>query len=440
MANSNPTHVNIQVLPVGFGSYLNGILPPDVATACGAFSVSMRQVKKIKNVPVEKFAQVVANLETTKNLDLIGGTDIPVDTSLVSSAVDLIALGSGPNGTYTVSDFFGCMSGLPYAWSDIQNLITQIQTTSLSTIYGSLYTTIAAGPISSDPGDITAYNNAIQSLISNAEAEILNIYNSNIAAATLLNTLYDYAGTQLTIEQTARNTALSPVPYPGRDPNLSQYPTTIYSFVDTIPIYAEDTAPHMTAQTIEAIADWNTVGGQSIIGMLRQARNEARLSKAGIPLDNTISDELPESTTDALIANGTAPTTSNVGVTTSLGQFTFPSIPSLEAPPSPSGFFDPNIGYQVSASVTNTTSLGQLLNAVTPPVPQAGPVVVLGPGSPLDAGQADEPGSFAGSSYKNLIPPNLDTAFTSKVLSPAVLSVPEAIDQVITCNCDCWVN
>ena len=49
-------------------------------------------------------------------------------------------------------------------------------------------------------------------------------------------------------------------------------------------------------------------------------------------------------------------------------------------------------------------------------------------------------GSLAGTPYKNLIPPNLNTLFTSKTLSPASYPIQEAIDQVIHCNCDCWIG
>jgi hypothetical protein len=49
------------------------------------------------------------------------------------------------------------------------------------------------------------------------------------------------------------------------------------------------------------------------------------------------------------------------------------------------------------------------------------------------------PGSLAKSPYQTLIPPQLNTLFTSDVLLPAQYSVPEAIEQVIDCNCDCWL-
>ena len=415
---------------IKFGSYLDGILPSDIATAGGAFGASMNQVKKIQNVPIEKFAQVVANLETTKNLNLVGGTDIPVDVAAVQACTAAIALGSGIDGTYTMSDFFGCMSGLPYAWKDIQDLITQLQTTTLSTAYANILTEVNnAIP---DLGILQGYINA-------ANAAILAIKTANPVTANVLNTLYNNIGKQLTIEQTARNTAITPVPYPGRDVNLSQFPNTIISFVDSIPGYSEDTLPHMNAQTLEAISNWVTLGGQSMVGAMREARNKTRLASVGIPLDDVISDTLPAATTNALIANGTAPTTGS-GVTTANGTYTFPSIPSLSSQPTPAGYVDVTGTYKVSDETLATTSLGQLLDNNPPTIPQAGPIILLGTGSPLDTGQAVEPGSFAGSPYQDLVPPNLDTAYTSKILSPAVLTVPEAIDQVITCNCDCWVH
>ena len=422
---------NIQELPTGFGSYLEGILPPDVATACGAFGVSMRQIKKIRHVHIEKFAQVASNLETAKNLNLVGGTDVPVNAASTQAAAALVALGSGPNGTYTMSDFFGCMSGLPYAWAEIQTLITQLQTSTLTTIYANIYTEV---------NKVTPDLVVLQGYIDAANAEILAIKNANPIVSSVLNKLYNNAGTHLTIEQTARNAALTPVPYPGRDPNLSQYPGTIVSFTDSIPSYAEDTMPHMSAQTLEAISNWSTLGGQSIVGLMRQTRNKTRLASAGIPLDDVISDALPPTTVNALIANGTAPTTGS-GVTNPCGTtFTTPSVLSITDQPNPLGYLGDDDTYRVSSERINTSSLGQLLDNNCPPTPQAGPVVVLGLGSPLDTGQAVEPGSFAGSPYQALVPPNLATALTSKVLSPSVLSIPEAIDQVITCNCDCWVT
>ena len=46
--------VNLQTLSEGFGSYLDGILPSDIATAAGAFSATMQQVNNIRKIDIEK--------------------------------------------------------------------------------------------------------------------------------------------------------------------------------------------------------------------------------------------------------------------------------------------------------------------------------------------------------------------------------------------------
>ena len=61
-------------------------------------------------------------------------------------------------------------------------------------------------------------------------------------------------------------------------------------------------------------------------------------------------------------------------------------------------------------------------------------------GVPVDTGGPLVTGSIAKSPYQYLIPPQLNTLFTSDVLLPAQYSVVDAIEQVIDCNCDCWLQ
>lgn len=267
--------INLQVAAEGFGSYAAGILPADIATAAGAFGASMQQIKNILNIPIEKFAQVVSNVETTKGL-AVNGTSVPTDNTLVDAALPLVALGSGPSGTYTSSDFFGSMSGIPYDWKNIQRLILELQTPTLLAIYANLYTAVQGG--------ISA---TVQTYIDQANAEIAIIRSVHPGKSIELNTLWESIGTQLTIEQRTRNNSFYPLPNP-RDAHIALYPIIQYSFVDSIPKYAVNTLPGMYAQTIEAISDLDLIGGQSIVAMMRENRNEARLSEIGIPLDNNI--------------------------------------------------------------------------------------------------------------------------------------------------------
>lgn len=640
--------LNTAVLAQGFGAYLTDILPADIATACGAFSASMRQIRNIESVPVEKFAQIATNIETIKGLGQINGTDVPTNLRLSTDAARIIAIGSGPDGTFTTSDFFGSMSGLPYPWTDIQAAIQSLQTTKLSNIYNQLFLavtwekancTITTNPYyvnvqpyianasnpdypdvdpvnpyiqcgtgapttnptcqpridnlyytvtisaSSDGGGYgrgtapaptvalspnncgasvslqigtddtnagpqgggtfgrisqfainngsaymygTATNNTnnsppnqssgpyappvesvtvqapptatlavtvggtiatggvntagdtyysvgsssagtagwpspmnsvVQGYIDQANDEILTIKNNNPQSATKMNTLWDITGTQLTIEQRSRNIAMSPVPIP-QDIYLSQYPTGIMAFIDSMPSYSVNTLPHMYAQTIEAICDWKTVGGQSVVGMMRQERNQVRLLQGGVTLDNNMTGNISPKASKLLIANGTI-STANPGAGIPVDNATFTNPATLLqvdenneiVAPNPIGIYSTTLdAIVVPETFRNAGVLGTLPTLINDTIivepgddlnEKINPVVNYipsGPTVPLDTGKAGVSGSLAGSSYQNAIPTELKLAYIAGTLSPASFNVQEAIDEVIKCNCDCWID
>ena len=544
---TTPT-VNIQPSVQGFGGYLDGILPPDIATAAGAFSASMQQIKNISSIPIEKFAQVVTSIETTKGLN-VNGTSVPTDTTLASTGLALIALGNGPFGTYTMSNFLGCMSGLPYLGLNIRQYIQELETSTLYDIYENLYlavtweratatiqytydgistytttgvtltnpgggyatapivtvngatvtttigtddtqvfpsalitagnftvgktynivsvgstnftligadsntvgvsfiatgigtgtgtandiTTSTFGRITAlnftpgtsgsvpmisiaypPPGGTSFSNSNVQGYIDAANAEILAIQNNNQLLSEQLNTNWNYTGTQLTIEQRALDTGL-PVPVPP-DPidvvaDLAQFPTTQISFTDSVPQFALNTDPHMQAQSIEAIANICSPGGQSIVGMMREARNQTRLNEIGVPLSNNINDGLPGGDNKQLVANGSVANSAPA----TLAQVNCETGDEIN--PNPYGVYDPNNNDYY---VTNPNFGGSKLAPA------------------VDTGNSEVVGSFAGSLYTNLVPSNLNVLYTSNNLLPSTYTISEAIDDVIRCNCDCW--
>jgi len=503
-----PNNGTFQLPQPGFGAFLIGILPDDIAISTGAFSVSMQQINNIAGADIEKFAQVVFSIETTKGLNLVNGTDVPVDTALANAAFAALAKGSGPSGSYTMSDFFGAMSGLPYYWQEIYNNIIDIQTNELNTIYSSLYDLVSSVP---------SFNidSAVEALIDQANAEIARILANNQLKAANLNKIYNLVGTQLANEQEARYSVIYPVPSPTRDPKINPYPSTIINFVNSISELAQSTAPNMTAQTLEAITDLSTVGGQSVIALMRQERNQAKLQLAGITLDNTIPGELDPKLAQILSANGTV-ATGVKGIAVN-GVNCNPDNPTtiFTAPaclvnvsntnellsPMPYGYIDPNsqtflatrsateIGQQspileiLAAPSYGSCSLGPedngagpalcspgtgptigssiQLNSVINPfqtgvsllnnIPQplnctpivtvkGGARVSTGTGTPIDNGQSTALGSLGGSPDTNLVPININTTYTSSTLTPTSFTVSQAIEEVILCNCDCWVT
>ena len=579
----------IQQPSKGYGSYLTGIIPPDIAVAAGAFSAAMQQIQNIQEVQIEKFAQVVTNLETMVGLNTNSNSNnlVPTNLPLRTLGRPKIALGSGPQGSYTMSDFFGCMSGLPYngPLSNIYAKLNEVATRKLFNIYHETYLAVtyqrarmsisqpvynvliqpyiqpdpeaippivgqpriddwyytisfavdvtgggygrgtapppliviqpnnvgasatctigtndnnipgdfgrvngltanfgspykyattsvmqagrpaapippeeiiyiqlpppdnlpvqpngdfstagtnvslgygkgSLGTIITGPAKWPGMNTPIQLYINQANAEIDAILLAKPAQCKSLNNSWNATGAQLTIEQRARQEGLRP-PLPNpRENFLSLYPTTIYTFVDSVPQYGKNTEPHMYAQTIENIANWDTIGGQSIVGMMRENRNQSRLTALGVSLDNNIIDVLPYEQQRVLIANGTLPTgTAN------------PNIPSGSTIADPTTPFVP---------VTTTPSTPITIRDGADIVPQPPGNINVGTGEyvinniPIDTGIPDVPGSFAGSPYSDLIPPNLNSWYTSSTLMPSTYTVDEAIDEVIRCNCDCW--
>jgi len=344
--------INNQLRQFKYGTELQGIVPTQIAEACGALRKSMLQVKHIEKISVEKFSQIVSNMETTKGLNNVNGTTTPNNSDALITALRKVAKGGGDKGTYQVTDFYGAMSGVGYMLDEVQGLIKQLQTTELSSAYTQLLTKIQSGT-----------ETEINQMVSQANNEIVKIKNSNPAISKNLNDLWNSIGKQLSIEIAARALAL-------RDYTQGSV-TDIYNFVDSIATWASETQPNMTAQVLEAISDTTIIGGQSIIGMMREERNSQRLGLGGGTLDNTIPD--------------------------------------------------------VPASVPIET-------------PKTTPTIPVGNGETLPkvTGESQTPGSFGGSPETNLVPANLDIFNISTTTLPSIIDPPAAVEQVISCNCDCW--
>lgn len=667
--------LNFQLPPQGFDSYTVGILPFDQGILAGAFSVAMQQIRNIQSVNMQQFAQVAYSMENMAGLPFTAGTDVPTDLGLATFAKSQTALGSGVYGTFTNSNFFGCMSGLPYPLKAIYEGVKQLETEKLKIIYQQLYLTTTAKQaqatiqrtlsavaqpfpstdydyyfqitgitltdrgggysrggapapnitisgssgataictINTDPnavpglfgkvqsltltsaGSLTNYDSGsdpnppdpgltatfecppdqilsypyttggsngssinwtnmntyiVDTLVKNANDEILAIKNasaSNFRAANILDTNWNITGTALKQEQRARYNFAPPVPIPY-DRWLVISPVALYVFVDSIPDLAKKTLPHMAAQTLEHISNLRNTGGQSVVGLMRQERNQERLQQIGIELDNNIPDGLTEQEIKILITNGTLPGAVE-GVPNPTGiDYTLPANPAVEIPvsgnpcdgnvvttqitPNPIAIFDVNIQLlreitsktegNISAILDNTClgpfgngtgpalfGFDELPPGLPPPTDACGgevegnptpcvdnngeiPIVVVNPivptgglpisddptsgfpvggptpggpigtpgtpGGPIGIGTQGEPTGIdglpvVGNDPNNpigdginlqppvsILPPTLNTAYTGTTLIPSTYNVPDAIDKVIECNCDCWIG
>jgi len=388
-------------------------------------------------------------VEYTTNLNLPLGPTTYTVTGLKKSSVFDSGGGYGREGaTAPIIEISNGGLGTTTIGTDDTNITNfgRVLTVALSSA-GPDDTSIPTATVAYPPGGIESPpssgififdNSIVQDYIDAANAEILAIQTAKQRLSEQMNSNWNDTGTQLTIEQRALATALPvPVPVASIDviPDLAQFPTTQYAFTDSIPQYALNTDPHMQAQSIEAMANICTPGGQSMVGMMRESRNQARLTQIGISLDNNISDSIPVVENKTLLANGSINNTPPA----TLSQVDCNTGDTVTT--NPYGFYDPtnnnyyvtNPAYIGSGGVSNVgnnngwTGDGQVGGGSTPALPTA-----------VDTGNATAYGSFAGSPYTSIIPANLNVLYTSNNLLPSTYTIPEAIDEVIRCNCDCW--
>lgn len=309
-------------------------------------------------------------------------------------------------------------------------------------------------------------NNRLSILITAVNNEIQNIATAtdeSFKRAKLLNANWNALGTALKIEHRARYTAIPPVPIP-RDPFVALYPTALYNFVNSIPEYAANTLPHGPAQSLEMTSDMCSPGGQSIIGLMRESRNQDRLSEVGITLDNTIPDTLSDEDIKELLGNGTkCGATKNTiddqgniipgaGIQSENGlSFAMPAFPSTEdcdgtvMKPIKDTYYDSendalrktddSIPGSIEPLLENPNCSGGGVGPEGSAWIAAGPEIPAGPSELLSTGIPN----FVIGIEGNVLPTTLNVDFTNGTLLPAQYSVPDAIDNVIACNCDCWV-
>lgn len=390
-----------------WGDYLEGILEESLAISCGAFSMSMQQIKFISNMDIQKFSQVVTNLELVNlGLPLINtDSGIPVNINTVDQMLANIALGSGNSGSYRQCDFFGAASGYPYTgyYEKIIDLIGQLTTPTLETIYSTY-------PVTTD-GEIITF-------VAAANTEIASIYAANPELVDQLNYYWNLIGNQLAIEQQAIPLC---VPIATSVPELSNS-NEIPGFVRQVEEWSLNTTAGGEALTLEGISDTTILGGQSLIAMMREARNASRLALAGGDLQNNVDTYI-----DTCCASATATvvdgTITEVQVTSGSSGYTAAKPPVITVYPVGHGaLLNPILATDGSISAIEVISGGSGYSSATLEItlpPQCQPV------NPPQQTYTDTPDS-------QLVPPEL--------ISPPSASptVAEAIVEVVHCNCDCW--
>jgi len=326
--NSNITPIVNSYLPTSSGcDELGKIIPPAQATANKAIQVAFQQINNVPNTTLPRLADTVlgnvnnpwmvtqpylanavvgygspvpayyratadvpagtdinntaywtpttlGGLSTMADLPLIQAQTAPLDNSVTNYVTTTMATGTGPNGTITTYDVLGLAldsndfaAQLNTATSAINSLQGAGSLATLNTAYINILSAINDAGVQTQ---ITNANNAIAALSANP-------------TVTTLNTTWTYMANLMNLS--AKYTDQAGINYfllPPGDKN------SVYSFVQNLPYYGLLTANGDAAEFLENIADTTTLGGQAIVGAMREGRNNARLSTAGLYNTNQI--------------------------------------------------------------------------------------------------------------------------------------------------------
>ena len=326
--NSSITPIVNSYLPTASGcDELGKIIPPAQATANKAIQVAFQQINNIPNTTLPRLADAVlgnvdnpwtvtqpyladavvssgapvpayyratdnvpagtdinntaywtpttlGGLSTMADLPLIEAQTTPVDSSVTDYVTTTMATGTGPNGTITTYDVLGLAL-------DSDDFADQLNTatSAINSLQGA--------------GSLATLNTAYVNILSavNDAGVITQIGNANAAIAALsadpnvttLNIAWNYMANLMNLS--AKYTTEAGIDYFLLQPGDKN---SVYAFVQNLPYYGLLTASGDAAEFMENIADIATLGGQAIVGVMREGRNNARLSAAGLYNTNQI--------------------------------------------------------------------------------------------------------------------------------------------------------
>jgi hypothetical protein len=315
--------------------------PADQALANQCLRVSLQQIKNIFDVPLPALAESYLRLVTTKDLPLINALTTPVPQSVLNFYNTTFAAGTGPENTLILGDLIGAAAGVGYidkitnAVSILNSLASDPNIANLTVTYQRMnilmnslsnwgnpagntvtipsgiaqgtytatYETVTITPEEGPPFDIevlieTAGGNAFRTgLIPNAQSFINSFVTTNPNTASTLTSNWTSMSQKLISENNNLESASIVI-----EDLISDQRDVVLGFAQNLPTYGTDTKENGAAQYLAQVANKATLGGQAVVGALRQGRNVAVLNTAGIGTNLEIPDTYQSPPPEANIA------------------------------------------------------------------------------------------------------------------------------------------
>jgi hypothetical protein len=306
-------------------SQLRQIIPADQALSNKALQAAFEQIKTIFDSSLPLIAGATVGLESNVGLNLINALTAPLPANVATYFTNTFATGTGEDGLFLLTDFIGTPTGQVHtealanttsilnamtaagAFSTLTNPTTGVYTVMATTISGaytecteespgpppviSCTTTIpnglpGAGSYTADSASASIQLAFTDGLTPAMISAVNTIISNNTASVAQTTTDFNNMSAQIVLE----NTDLALAGVVLADLVVGQKP---FSLVTDLASNGRDTTEGGAAYVMESLAT-NTQGGQAIISTMREARNQDRLSAAGIITDIIVSDELAE--------------------------------------------------------------------------------------------------------------------------------------------------
>jgi hypothetical protein len=215
-------------------------------------------------------------LSTMAGLPLVQDLATPVPAAVTSFFANNIATGTGPEGTITTCDVLGTAI-------DYNNIATPFDTATAT-----ITALDGAGTLNAlkatYAGMLTAANDAAMiAYIATANTDISNVIAASPASTTILNTAFVAIAQSISDEKALQIRA---------GINYFDLPTgeqtSVMAFVQNLAGYAQLTADCEAAEFLEQIADTSIVGGQALIGAMREARNKQYIQESNMFMFNNV--------------------------------------------------------------------------------------------------------------------------------------------------------
>lgn len=230
----------------------------------------------------------------------------PVSADTFNFYQNNLAQGSGPNGTWLMTDFFGTTAGSPHtaAMTEVNAVIdtyTQNGTlTTLKTCYDRMRTLLTGGYTSGIPPAITitipagpgagtysSYDSALDALIDAANGAVNSAAGAMGSDLDTINSQW-YTMTYHTLVYEPQNQTRAEINF-ATIPAASELSCT--SFITTIDGYGQQVEEGQAAFVLQSVARADTVPGQAMLGAMIEGRNQQALDAVPLVRWNDVPSE-----------------------------------------------------------------------------------------------------------------------------------------------------